>query len=119
MKKLKKMKKDFPSVDISELTYLLSLTNLLDFKIIKHEQSKQKIDGKKFIKCIPSNLIDKLDEVIDIICKNIINPNIFKIFEMLSTLSNLKLSKKLTTRILNATTFIGIAYLIVISALNA
>ena len=119
MKKLKKMKKDFPSVDISELTYLLALTNLLDFKIIKHEQSKQKVDGKKFIKCIPLNLIDKLEEVIDIICKKIINPKTFKTFEMLSTLSNLKLSKKLTTRILNATTLIGIAYLEVISALNA
>ena len=98
---------------------MLPLINLLDFKIIKHEQSKQKIEGKKFIKCIPSNLIDKLDEVIDIIFKNIINPKTFKIFEMASTLSNLKLSKKLTTRKLNATTLIGIAYLKVISALNA
>ena len=53
---------------------MLSLINLLDFKIIKNEQSKQKVDGIKFIKCIPSNLIDKLDEVIDIICKKIINP---------------------------------------------
>jgi hypothetical protein len=73
----------------------------------------------KFIKCIPSNLIEKLDDVIDMTCKNIINPKIFKIFDMLSTLSNLKLSKKHSTNILNVTTFIGIEYLAVISALNA
>ena len=73
----------------------------------------------KFIKCIPSNLIEKLDDVIDITCKNIINPKIFKIFDKLSTLSNLKLSKKQSTNILNVTTFIGIEYLAVISALNA
>ena len=64
-------------------------------------------------------MIDKLEDVIDITCKKIINPKIFKIFEILSTLSNLKLSKKHTTNILNVTTLIGIAYLTVISALNA
>ena len=73
----------------------------------------------KFIKCIPSNLIEKLDDVIDIICKKIINAKIFKTFEILSTLSNLKLSKKDTINILNVITLSGIAYLTVISALNA
>ena len=86
---------------------------------MRYEQSRQKVDGIKFMKCIPLNLIDKFDEVIDITCKNIINPKIFKILKILSTLSNLKLSKKLTISILNATTLIGIAYLTVISALNA
>ena len=84
-----------------------------------HEQIRQKIDGMKLIKCIPSNLIEKLDDVIDITCKKIINAKIFKTFEMLSTLSNLKLSKKHTINILNVITLSGIAYLTVISALNA
>ena len=86
---------------------------------MKNELIRQKSDGKKFIKCIPSNFIDKLDEVMDITCKNIIKPKTFKIFEMLSTLSNLKLSKKHTTNILKVTTLMGIAYLTVISALKA
>ena len=49
MKKLIETKKDFLLIDILELIYLLPLTNLLDFNIIRHEQIRQNIDGMKLI----------------------------------------------------------------------
>jgi len=63
--------------------------------------------------------MDKLDETIDNICRKISKDNILIVLTKFSTLSNFRDKMKQISNKLNVKTFIGIAYLRVISALNA
>ena len=79
----------------------------------------EKIEGKKFIYCIFSNLIEIFDDRIDKTCKIIISDKILRVLEIFSTLSNFKLKIKLRSNMLNVNTFIGMANLRFIYYLNA
>ena len=95
------------------------MNGFLEFIRIKKENNKQSKDGKKFTNCMPSNLIETLEDKIVNICKKIIKLRIFITRLTFSILSNLKLNKKLTISRLKVITLTGTAYRVVISALKA
>ena len=75
--------------------------------------------GKKFKRWKLSNFMDKFDDIIDKTWRKINKDKILIVFVKFSTLSNFIERIKQISNKLNVKTLIGIAYLRVISALNA